>query len=94
VKIQSIRHKGLRRFVDDGDGAGLPAPYLAKLRRIVTFLQDMGAESELRDVSSWKLHTLTGDRKGIYALHVSPNWRLTFRIEDTEIVDLNFEDYH
>jgi proteic killer suppression protein len=94
VDIQSIRHKGLRRFVDGGDGAGLPAPYLAKLRRIVTFLQDMKSESELRDVPMWKVHTLTGDRRGAYALHVSPNWRLTFRIDSAAIVDLDFEDYH
>jgi proteic killer suppression protein len=94
VDIRSIRHKGLRRFVDDGDGSGLPAPYLAKLRRIVTFLQDMGSESELHDLATWKVHTLTGDRKGTYALHVSPNWRLTFRIDGAEIADLDFEDYH
>ena len=26
--------------------------------------------------------------------HVTRNWRLTFRVEGKEIVDLDLEDYH
>lgn len=52
--------------------------------------------SELRDIRSWKIHQLSGDRKGTRGLTVSHNWRITFRIDEIEreIVDLNFEDYH
>ena len=37
-----------------------------------------------------------GDRKGTWSLHVTRNWRLTFRIdtEEHEICDLDYEDYH
>jgi len=47
-------------------------------------------------VCSWKAHTLTGDRKGVWSLSVTGNRRLTFRIEaaDREICDVNLEDYH
>jgi proteic killer suppression protein len=40
------------------------------------------------------LHPLSGDRKGIWAVKVSGNWRVTFRMngEDAEIV--SYEDYH
>ena len=39
---------------------------------------------------------MKGDRKGIWSLHVTRNWRLTFRIdtEENEICDLDYEDYH
>jgi proteic killer suppression protein len=39
---------------------------------------------------------MTGDRGGTWALHVTGNWRITFKIDhaDIEIVDLDFEDYH
>jgi proteic killer suppression protein len=37
---------------------------------------------------------LAGDRKGKWSLHVTRNWRMTFGIEDGEIVDMNLEDYH
>jgi proteic killer suppression protein len=69
---------------------------LKKLRRMISFLQDMGKETELKAVPSWKAHQLTGDRKGTWSLFVTKNWRLTFRIDqnEIEIVDLDYEDYH
>jgi proteic killer suppression protein len=36
-----------------------------------------------------------GDRKCDWALTVTPNWRLTFRVNDAgAIEDLDLEDYH
>jgi proteic killer suppression protein len=66
------------------------------LRRIVTFLQEMGREDELRAVPSWKAHRLTGDRAGTWSLFVTRNWRLTFKVDPArgEIVDLDYVDYH
>ena len=29
-----------------------------------------------------------------WSLHVAPNWRVSFRIEGDDIIDLDFEDYH
>ena len=37
---------------------------------------------------------LAGDRKGTWSLFVTKNWRITLRVAQTEIVDLNYEDYH
>jgi len=53
------------------------------------------AADELRSLTVWKVHTLTGDRKGTWRLSVTRNRRLTFTIDDEgEICDLNLEDYH
>ena len=96
MKIRNVVHKGLRRFIEDNDASGLQPAVVEKVRRIVTFLQDMEREDEIRAVRSWKAHVLTGDRKGIWSLFVTKNWRLTFRIDqaEIEIVDLDYEDYH
>ena len=96
MRIRNIVHKGLRRFVVDDDPTALQPAAAPKLRRMISFLQDMETESELRTVPSWKAHQLTGDRKGTWSLFVTKNWRLTFRIEarEIEIVDLDYEDYH
>ena len=39
---------------------------------------------------------MSGDRKGTVSLSVTRNRRLTFRIDaaESEIYDLNLEDYH
>lgn len=96
MKIRNVLHKGLRRFMENDDASRLPASAVPKLRRMLSFLQDMEREDELRAVPVWRAHRLTGDRKDIWSLSVTRNWRLTFRIEraDIEIVDLDYEDYH
>lgn len=96
MRIRNVVHKGLRRFIEQDDASGLQSAVIEKIRRIVSFLQDMEREEELRTVSSWKAHMLTGDRKGTWSLFVTKNWRMTFRIdaEEIEIIDLDYEDYH
>jgi toxin HigB-1 len=96
MKIRNVIHRGLRRFIENDDSSGLQTVVVPKVRKIVSFLQDMEQESELHTVSSWKAHQLTGDRKGTWSLSVTRNWRLTFQIDQTEIeiVDLDYEDYH
>ena len=96
IKIGNVLHKGLRRFIEDDDASGLQSAVVPKLRRMISFLQDMAREDELRSMPSWKAHQLTGDRKGEWSLSVTKNWRLTFRIDQTEIeiINLDYEDYH
>jgi toxin HigB-1 len=96
MKIRNVIHRGLQRFIERDDASGLPAAAVPKIRNIVTFLQDMGQESELRTVPSWNAHQLTGERKGTSSLFVTRNWRITFRIDqdEIEIIDLDYEDYH
>ena len=96
MKIRSVIHRGLRRFIENDDASGLQPVVVSKIRRMVTFLQDMEREDELRAVPSWKAHILSGDRKGTWRLFVTKNWRMTFRIDqnEIEIIDLDYEDYH
>jgi antitoxin HigA-1 len=42
----------------------------------------------------WRLHQLTGDRRGQWSLTVTGNWRVVFTIEGDEATDLDFDDYH
>jgi proteic killer suppression protein len=41
MNIRKVNHKGLRRFVEFDDAAGLPAEHIEKIRNIVSFLQEM-----------------------------------------------------
>jgi len=60
------------------------------------FLDNMQDAEELSALTSWKVHALTGDRKGTWSLSVTRNRRLTFYIDadDRQICDVNLEDYH
>jgi len=73
---------------------GLPPDGVDKLRGMLSFLQDMPDPEKLRVFPLWRAHLLAGDRKGVWSLRVTRNWRLTLRIGDGEIWDVDFEDYH
>lgn len=94
MKVRSIAHKGLRRLYEDNSSKGVSADTVDKLRKMLAFLDAMQNPEELRALPTWKAHILTGDRKGTWSLHVTRNRRMTFRIEDDEIIDINVEDYH
>jgi proteic killer suppression protein len=96
VNIRSFVHRGLKKLYADDVAKGVPPDAVDKLRKVLAFLDDMENPEELRLLPSWKVHTLTGDRKGTWSLSVTANRRLTFRIdsEDRAIYDVNLEDYH
>jgi proteic killer suppression protein len=95
VKIRNFAHKGLKRLYSDDIVKGVPHDTVDKLRKMLAYLDDMESSDELRALTAWKAHTLTGNRKGTWALSVTANRRLTFVIDaDNEIRDVNLEDYH
>ena len=94
MEIRNIVHPGIRRLFLRDDPRGVPASTVDKLRKMLVFLQDMDDIDELHAIPIWKAHQLAGDRKGCWSFHVTRNWRLTFRVDGKEIVDINFEDYH
>ena len=46
------------------------------------------------NLPGFRLHQLTGQLRGFYAVSVSGNWRVTFRFEDGNVVDVDYVDYH
>ena len=96
MKLESFRHKSLRRLYFEDSAKGLPAECVPKLRNMLAFLQDMRDPEELIKLPTWQAHRLSGSRAGTWSLHVTRNWRLTFRInaEAAAVCDIDFEDYH
>jgi toxin HigB-1 len=96
VQIRNFAHKGLKRLYAEDKAKGVPPNAADKLRKMLAFLDDMQDPEELRALPAWKVHTLTGDRKGTWSLSVTRNRRLTFSVDvvEWEICDVNLEDYH
>ena len=46
------------------------------------------------DLPGYRLHPLRGDRAGQWSIRVSANWRIVFRFDGTEAVDVELTDYH
>lgn len=96
MRIRNFAHKGLKRLYAEDSRKGVPPDTADKLRKMLAYLDEMQDPEELRSLPGWNAHTLTGDRKGTWSLSVTRNRRLTFRIDaaDSEIYDVNLEDYH
>jgi proteic killer suppression protein len=91
--IGSFRHKGLKEFFETGRKRGISPELSARIARRLDALE---AAQELRDIDAhgFNLHPLKGDRQGEWAISVSGNWRITFRFEKGEAIEINLEDYH
>jgi proteic killer suppression protein len=92
--IERFRHKGLRRLYDDDDPSGLPAESVAKIKAILAALESAADLPQVATMPGWELHPLKGDRRGQYAITVTRNRRITFRLRGSMVTDVDFEDYH
>jgi len=90
--IRSFRHKGLRLLFERGTRSGVSAHLAERLLRQMDFLHRARAPSDM-NIPGWRLHQLKGELRGTWSVTVSGNWRLTFRFEGEDALDVNLEDY-
>jgi proteic killer suppression protein len=91
--IRSFAHKGLRKFFEDGSNAGIRPEHNKRLRLI---LGALNAAARIQDMGlpGLGLHMLTGRLSGFWSVSVSGNWRVIFRFEDGEALNVDYVDYH
>ena len=46
------------------------------------------------DMPGFRLHRLKGDKRKLWSVRVSANWRITFEFEKGDAYILDLEDYH
>ena len=91
--IKTFKHKGLRLYYETGSTRGIQAKHADRLRMQLAAM-DSALEIADLDIPGYKLHPLKGDRKGVWSISVSGNWRLTFEFRDGHVYLLDYEDYH
>lgn len=91
--IKNFKHKGLEQFFTKDIRRLLDIKDLPRITRILDRL-DAAVLVEDMNIPSWDFHELKGDRKGVWSVAVRKNWKITFRFEDGNAYDVNFEDYH
>jgi proteic killer suppression protein len=91
--IESFRHKGLEDFFYDGTKKGIQPRHANKLMLI---LDTLDAATTLQDINfpGSGLHQLQPKKDNRWAVKVSGNWRVTFRFEEGNVYEVNYEDYH
>ena len=91
--IKSFKHKGLRRFFEEGKTGGIKPQHARRIADRLAFLHSASCIDDI-DLPGYRLHSLKGSRDGLWAIDVSGNWRIVFRFEDGDAYVVDYEDYH
>ncbi len=91
--IKSFKHKGLERLFIKGSASGGQADYAPRMTLMLDAIDAAEQVNEL-DIPGFRLHRLKGDKRNLWSVRVSANWRITFEFEDGDAYILDFEDYH
>lgn len=91
--IKSFKHKGLERLFIKSSASGVQADYAP---RIILILDAIDAAEQINelDLPGFRLHRLKGDKRNLWSVRVSANWRITFEFENGDAHILDLEDYH
>lgn len=91
--IRSFRHKGLKALYEGNRAAKVDRNHVPKLERVLSALDESTGPHEM-DLPGFRMHSLKGKRKGFFSVWVSGNWRVTFRFEGIDVVEVDYIDYH
>ena len=83
----------MEKYYSSGNKSGIVPQHEKKLRAILARL-DVATTVEDMNLPGLALHKLTGNLEGFMAVSVSGNWRVIFRLEEGNILDVDYLDYH
>ena len=91
--IKNFKHKGLERFFETGSVGEINPNHR---RKISLILARLNAAIEIRDMNfpGSRLHQHKGDRKGIWSVDVSGNYRIMFEFRDGDAYNVDYGDPH
>jgi len=65
-----------------------------KIADILLAIDEAAVPQDAGLFPGWKLHPLKGDLRGFWSITVSGNWRVIFRFENGDALDVDLVDYH
>ena len=91
--ITSFRHKGLRKYFESSNLAGIQPTHAKRLKMQLAALDTAQTINDM-DIPGFRLHSLKGSERGRWSIWVNGNWRVTFEFENGNALVLDYEDYH
>jgi proteic killer suppression protein len=93
MMIRTFRHKGLKRLFERDKASGLRADQVGRIKDALAHLDRSQKPTDL-DLPGYRLHALKGNLRGFWSITISGNWRMVFRFEDGDALDVDLIDYH
>lgn len=92
--IKTFADRHTQDLFATGQSSRLPPAIVRRARRKVEYIDLASSVGDLRVPPGNRLHKLTGDRQGKYAIAINDQWRVCFRFEDGDAFDVEITDYH
>ena len=88
-----FKDKRTERFAG-GERVPKYEPFRRQAERRLDRLEAATSLDDLRALGGNRLEKLHGDRAGQYSVRINDQWRICFRWENEEAVDVEIVDYH
>jgi len=90
---RTFKHRGLKRLYERDDRSGIGPDLLETVEDILARLDEADTPQTL-NLPGYRLHALKGGLKGYWSVTVRANWRIVFRFDGTNALDVELIDYH
>jgi proteic killer suppression protein len=91
--IRSFKHRGLKRLFERDDQSGIRSDLLGDVEDILGRL-DQATTPQALNLPGYRLHPLKGELRGFWSVTLRANWRIIFRFEGEDALDVELIDYH
>jgi toxin HigB-1 len=91
--IKSFKSKALAELFNTGNTRKVQPKHVERLKMILAMLNAATHAGQL-NAPGLRLHPLKGKPKGRYAVWVDENFRVIFRFEAADAVEVDYGDYH
>ena len=92
--IRSFRDKETERIFRREGRTNFARPLQQAALRKLLILNAAASLDDLRAPPGNRLEKLVGNREGQYSIRINDQWRVCFRWEDGEALDVEIVDYH
>ena len=92
--IRSFADRDTEQFFATGKSRRLPPPIHTRAVMRLTQLHAVTRIEDLRVPPSNRLEALQGDRAGQWSVRINDPWRVCFRFEAGDALDVEIVDYH
>ena len=93
--IKTFKHKGLKNYWTKDDSSKIPSEMVTKIRLLLDLLNDVEqVPQDLEPFRNLRIHPLKGDLKDFWSLDITGNYRLIFKFENKNVLDIDLLDTH
>jgi proteic killer suppression protein len=92
--IRTFYDKRTQELFTEGTTRRFPADVASRAARKLEYIHLATQLDDLKVPPGNRLHSLSGDRQGQYAIAINDQWRICFRFIDGDAFDVEVCDYH